>query len=106
MPSLTEKLATLNSRDLRTAIEAAVVAAPDFAETMSAAVETAIEQQRRRRQLRKTEASSCASDAVSSPASLTPLYSMIFDDSEEAQAALQPPAPQPLAHSQRAPCCR
>ena len=74
--SLNSKLAALNSKDLRGVIETAISAAPELAPALHTAVDVALDNQRRRRQSRKLLASS---DRGLNP-SLTPLYTLIFDE--------------------------
>jgi hypothetical protein len=73
---LSAKLASLSSKDLRGVIETAISATPELAPALHAAVDRALDDQRRRRQARKGLVSS---DGGSNP-SLTPLYALIFDD--------------------------
>ena len=76
--SFSDKLARLTSKDLRAAIEACIAASPETGAALEAAIDSAIEQQRRRRAIR---AASGASERSSSM-SLTPLYSMLFEEGE------------------------
>jgi hypothetical protein len=97
--TLSEKLALLSSRDLRAAIEAAVVASPEVLTVLEDAVSSQLRQQHQRRVAREQKiqararaeagkASSVASEG-SSTEPLTPLYSMLFD---EDGTAAPPPA--------------